>query len=95
MSEKGKENDAMQLPQEGDTKVVDGVTYRYVNSGLTVRQWFSHHTEKGPGPGWDLRRRLLDDEYAMKKFGRTFSEEEVMFKTNLLPDTPYYQWEPE
>lgn len=87
-----KEQVSPELPKEGDTKVVDGVTYRYVNSGYTIREYFSHESKKGPGPGWDSRFGLLDNDHALNKFGRTFSLEEVT-KTTLLPDTPYFIWE--
>lgn len=80
------------LPLEGDIKEIDGVKYRYENSGYTIREWYAHHTPgKGPGPGWDFRQRLLNDEYSLNKFGRTFSIKEV-FQDEPLPDTPYFQW---
>lgn len=61
-------------------RVVDGQKYRRVFSGYTIRQFFSHDTpEKGPGPGWDGRFRILE------KYGVNESTE--------LPDEPYYQWE--
>ncbi len=81
-----------EVPQEGDVKVVDGITYRYEQSGYTIREYYAHLTEgKGPGPGWDTRGGLLDDERSLKKFGRTFSIEEV-YGNEPLPDTPMYQW---
>jgi len=69
-----------QLNQEIEEKVIDGVKYRRVSSGYTVRQYFSHNTpEKGPGPGWDTKQRIF--------------EEYNVDDTNKLPDTLYYTWE--
>lgn len=66
--------------QESEEKIVDGVTYRKVDTGYTLRQYYSHNTpEKGPGPGWDTRWRILD----------TYSVE----NPSELPDEPYYMWE--
>ena len=66
---------------EDEYKVVDGVTYRKVDTGYTIRQYFSHSTpEKGPGPGWDYRMTMLP------KLGiDPFTED--------LPDDPYYEWQ--
>lgn len=74
---------------------INGKKYRKVDSGYTVREYFSHSTEeKGPGPGWDSRGALLDDEWAQSRIGRTFSNEEVYGSPRtLLPDTPYYRLE--
>ncbi|TSC83195.1 MAG: hypothetical protein G01um101419_161 [Parcubacteria group bacterium Gr01-1014_19] len=78
---------------EEEIRIIDGKKYRRVESGYTIRQFFSHSTpEKGPGPGWDTRTSLLDDEYAMRNFGRTFTMKEV-FNPSQLPDAPYYDWE--
>ncbi|MDO8584506.1 MAG: hypothetical protein Q7R85_00065 [bacterium] len=67
--------------QEGETKIVEGITYRKVFSGYTLRQFYSHETpEKGPGPGWDTRWGILE------KYNVRHPSE--------LPDEPYYQWEP-
>lgn len=79
----------------GDTRVIDGIEYKKVDTGYTIREYYSHHTEeKGPGPGWDFRTELLNDEFAKKKFGRTFSREEVFNPSEELPDDPFYQWVP-
>ena len=79
-------------PEQGEIKVIDGKKYRKVDSGYTIKEWYSHHTDgKGPGPGWDGRMALLDKDHALKKFGREFTEEEV-FNPSKLPDTPYYEW---
>lgn len=65
---------------EGEIKIVDGKKYRRVDSGYTLRQYFSHESiEKGPGPGWDFRRDIL--------------EEHGVNEPSELPDEPYYQWE--
>ncbi len=82
------------IPEEGDIKEVNGVTYRYEQSGYTIREYYAHSTPgKGPGPGWDTRGGLLDDERSLKKFGRTFSVDEV-YGQSPLPDTPHYVWRP-
>lgn len=74
-------------------RTIDGKKYRRVDSGYTIRQYFSHSTpEKGPGPGWDTRMSLLDDKWAMENFGKTFTTKEV-FDPSKLPDLPYYTWE--
>jgi len=79
-------------PQPGDVKIVDGIKYQYKKSKYSLRQFYSHETpEMGPGPGWDVRMGLLNDEWAMKNFGRTFSAKEV-FNPSLLPDLPMYEW---
>ncbi len=57
-----------------------GKKFRRVNSGYTIRQYFSHSTpEKGPGPGWDMHQYKLD-EYDVNS-------------TSQLPDEPYYYLE--
>jgi|GEM_PF-6246831 hypothetical protein len=82
------------VPPQEEIREIDGKKYRKIFSGYTIRQYFSHSTpEKGPGPGWDFRERLLDDEYAMRAFGRTFTINEVMVNTNKLPDEPFWRWE--
>ncbi|MBU1180189.1 hypothetical protein KJ885_04555, partial [Patescibacteria group bacterium] len=64
-----------------ETKIVDGKKYRKVFSGYTLRQYFSHSTpEKGPGPGWDTKRRML--------------EKYNVDEPSELPDEPFYVWEP-
>lgn len=64
-----------------EIKEIDGRRYRKKYSGYTIRQYFSHETaEKGPGPGWDFRKRALD-EYGVDH-------------PSKLPDVPYYEWEP-
>ena len=65
-----------------EVRIVDGKKYRKVDTGYTVRQYFSHSTpEKGPGPGWDVRVGVLG-EMGLNPFD-----------TPSLPNTPYYRWE--
>lgn len=74
--------------------VVEGKRYRkeYVPP-YTFRTWFSHETDGfGPGPGWDFRFALHDQETAMRLYGRTFTDEEVTDPTKM-PDEPYYRLE--
>lgn len=79
-------------PKEGDVKIIDGKKYCYEKSPYTLRQFYSHSTpEMGTGPGWDFKTRLLDNDWAMKNFGRTFSVDEV-FHPSKLPDLPMYEW---
>jgi len=81
-------------PQEGDIMIKDGIKYRYTKSPYTLRQYYSHSTpEMGPGPGWDFRTRLLDDEWAMEEYGMTFDRRVVFGRTKDLPDLPLYFWE--
>ncbi len=66
--------------QTAEAEVIDGIRYRKVPTGYTVREYFSHHTtEKGPGPGWDSRWEML------KKYGVDDPSE--------LPNDQYYIWE--
>ncbi len=83
-------------PKFGDKKVINGVMCEYIDTGYTLRQYYSHSTpEKGPGPGWDTRTRLLDNEWTMKTFGRTFSNEDVWVSGPAkLPDLPFGRWIP-
>lgn len=84
------------LPKFGDRKVINGVTCEYVDTGYTLRQYYSHLTpEKGPGPGWDTIEILLDAEKAVGRFGRTFTKDEVFgFNGKSLPDLPFGRWIP-
>ena len=67
-------------PEAEEIKIIDGKKYRKVFSGYTVRQYYSHQTpEKGPGPGWDFRRKAL--------------EKYNVNEPSELPDEPYYEWE--
>ncbi len=48
---------------EGDVVRHEGRLHRVVrhDTGYTLREYFSHSTpEKGPRPGWDSRRRILE-----------------------------------
>lgn len=59
---------------------INGMSCRKINTGYTVRQYFSHLTpEKGPGPGWDTR------EYILEKYG--------VAEPKDLPDEPYFVYE--
>lgn len=75
-------------PKEGDRRVIDGIEHVYEKLPWTLRQYFSHD-----GPGWDFKERLTDSEWAMKKFGRTFTEKEA-FNPAVLPELPMYGWKP-
>jgi len=58
----------------------DGKKYRLIDTGYTVREYFSHETRsKGPGPGWDRHLSVLEE------YGVSSADE--------LPDTPYYRLE--
>ena len=68
------------LREESQEKIIDGVKYRIIPSGYTLRQYFSHSTpEKGPGPGWDTRLSVL--------------EKYNVDEPSELPDETYYVWE--
>jgi hypothetical protein len=61
-------------------KIIDGVKYRKVDTGYTIREFYSHSTpEKGPGPGWDSKM------HAFKKYG--------VDDVSELPNDPYLIWE--
>ena len=84
-----------EIPAEDteNIKVINGQRYRMVKNGYTLREFYSRTTDtKGPGPGWDYRTQLLNNEYALERFGRTFTDEEV-YDPSKLPDVPYYDWE--
>ena len=43
---------------QGDSpeeKIIDGKKYRKVDSGYSIREYFSHS-----GPGWDTRKQMLE-----------------------------------
>jgi hypothetical protein len=90
------ENSDIKVLRFGDRKEINGVMCEYVDTGYTLRQYYAHSTiEKGPGPGWDTRTRLLDDAWAMERFGRTFSDKEVWaLDSTQLPDVPFGKWVP-
>lgn len=65
---------------EGEIVEIDGKKYRKVDTGYTIKQYFSHETpEKGPGPGWDFRISML------KELGLD------PFRPETWPDDPYYK----
>lgn len=85
--------ETLSTPNPSERRTVDGKTYQRVDTGYTVREYYSHETaQKGPGPGWDTRERLLDDEFALRETGRTFTLEELDNPMNL-PNTTLYRWE--
>ncbi len=71
----------------------------------TLRSYFAHSTEKGPGPGWDARYDLLklSEGEMMARYGHIFTPEEVDgpsgtedFATGervggMPGDVPYYE----
>jgi hypothetical protein len=66
--------------QEPEEKIVDGARYHKVDTGYTLRQYYSFSTpEKGPGPGWDSRWKIL--------------EKYNVNEPSELPDEPHYVWE--
>lgn len=97
MKESGfSEGEEVGVPKEGDIMEFKGKKYRWTSTGYTVREFFSHSTEeKGAGPGWDFRKQLLDNDWALKNIGRTFTLKEVYGNTReTLPDIPFCEWEP-
>lgn len=79
-----------------ETRVIDGVKCRRVESGYTVRQYFSHFTEGvGPGGGWDRFNAPGGKESIIKELGLDIGPETLWkLEPQDLPDTPYYRWEP-
>ena len=64
-----------------EIRIIEGRPHRKIDTGYTVRQYFSHSTpEKGPGPGWDTRWKILE-QYGVED-------------PSQLPDEPHYIWEP-
>ncbi len=61
-----------------EIKIIDGKKYRKIDSGYTIREYFSHETpSKGPGPGWDTRWDVL------RQYG--------VYDPSELPDDPYIE----
>ena len=78
MSMEGME--AYKKRMEGEIVEIEGKRYRKVDTGYTIKQYFSHETvEKGPGPGWDFRHGML------KEMGID------SFRPETWPDTPYFK----
>ena len=78
LEEQGLANE--NVPEEGELRVIDGELRRCVYSGYTLRQFYSHSTpEKGAGPGWDTRWRIL-------------RQHEIMDPKDL-PNLPDFRWE--
>ncbi len=93
MSTETPENRKIGAHFEGEIKEVDGIKYRWTDTGYTLRQYFSHSTEeKGPGPGWDFTMKLLNNKWSEERFGRTFSDSESIYPQDF-PDIPYFDWE--
>ena len=61
-----------------EIKEENGKKYRRIDTGYTIREYFSHSTTKGPGPGWDAR------------IGRLTKMGLDPFDTEHLPNDPYY-----
>lgn len=67
-------------PNAEEFRIVRGKKYRRVDTGYTIREFYSHSTpERGPGPGWDTRQNILE------KYGVNEPAE--------LPDQTLYHWE--
>lgn len=91
--EKERKSNSQESQPEEEVKIIDGKRYKKVPSGYTVRQWYSHESEKGPGPGWD--RFANNPEEIAKKYGIELKNpgDLMRFNPNDLPDEPYYTWE--
>ena len=71
---------------EENVKVVDGVKYKKVNTGYSLREYYSltapdptNPDDMRPGPGWDSRWRVLE-EYGVDD-------------PSELPNDPHTIWE--
>lgn len=55
----------------------------------TLRTWFAH-SDGGPGPGWDSRRKLvdLDNKQMLARYGHIFTPEEIIFPSGNWKVTP-------
>lgn len=69
------------LPHHDEIVEIDGRRYHKVDTGYTIREYYSHTSEKGPGPGWDSRMKLLKQGYT----------QEQVFDSSKLPDEPMYR----
>jgi len=75
-----------------EIKIIDGKKYKKVDTGYTVRQYFSHETpEKGPGPGWDTLNSVGGQDNLIKRYNIKTSK--VWIEPSDLPDEPYYVWQ--
>lgn len=92
--EKEQNRNNQESQSEEEIKIIDGKKYIKIPTGYTVRQWYSHESEKGSGPGWD--RFVSDPSEIAKEYGiKLKSTGDLMrFNPNNLPDEPYYKWEP-
>lgn len=65
----------------------------FTQQPYTYRQYYAHTFEEPetgnriPGPGWDSKFRLQDDELATIMHNRTFTKEELEELPNNLPET--------
>jgi hypothetical protein len=90
----GHDGREYQLSGQFEAEVVeDMVEFRGVKYKKTLipnhdlRSYYSHE-----GPGWDSRMILLDNNYAMAMYGRTFTDSEIS-NTDTLPEIPCYKLE--
>lgn len=75
-----KNKEAPDTPNTEEFRVIHGKKYRRIDTGYTIREYYSHSTpEKGPGPGWDWRWDTL--------------EKHSVKHPSELPNDPLYQWE--
>lgn len=66
-------------PKVGDRETdPDGSVYEFQVLPWTLRQYYMHESEAGPGPGWDSHFR------ACEKYGVDEPQD--------LPDNPLYDW---
>lgn len=75
-------------------QVWDTSAEQLVEEIYSLRSWFSHSTENiGPGPGWDSRFGLLhlSQEEMTKRYGHTFTPEEVSSPALMPDDVTYYE----
>jgi hypothetical protein len=75
----------------GDRKVDpdNRLLYEWIGTPSTLRNHYSHHIEGvGPGIAWDSRFDLLDEDYAIKTHGRTFTHDEIFDPDKNMPNDP-------
>lgn len=75
--------------EDSEIRIIEGKKYKKIPSGYTVRQWYSHESEKGPGPGWDSWSNNFSE--ILETYGIPFS---IRATPDDLPDSPHYSWEP-
>lgn len=76
----------------GTRKTLNGVTFEWQASGFTLPEWYSHHSDKGPGPGWDSREQLDIPGFCEERYGFTPTLDQIWSNPSSLPALPHGRW---